>query len=265
MSEAPKRNPLRLEESSILITGGTSGVGLATAIQFAEAGAPHIGLNGRNRERGEAACKAVLERVPGARVEFFAGDVNALDQARAVGEAAEKAFGRIDVLVNSTVTAFPVPTLFHEIDLADLQGMVLTQVMAPLNMCGVVLPGMRQRENGCIVNIASDAGKLTTPGESVIGAMMAAIIMFSRALAMEAKRYGVRVNVLTPSLVEGTMMYSKVRSSGFSARLFEKAAHLAHLGLAQPQDLAHLVVYLASPQAARMTGQAISLNGGISA
>jgi NAD(P)-dependent dehydrogenase (short-subunit alcohol dehydrogenase family) len=94
---------------------------------------------------------------------------------------------------------------------------------------------------------------------------MAAIVMFSKTLAMEAKRFGVRVNALTPSLVEGTAMYAKVRSQGFSAKLFDKAAKLAHLGLAQPEDLAELVVFLAGPHGARLTGQAISLNGGISA
>ncbi|MCC0056666.1 MAG: SDR family oxidoreductase [Rhodobiaceae bacterium] len=265
MSDAPKRRPRRLEDSSVLITGGTSGVGLATAIQFAEAGVPNIGINGRNKERGEAARKAVLDKVPAARVEFFAGDVNELDQAKAVGAAAEEAFGRIDILVNSTVTGFPVPTLFHEIDLNDLQGMVLTQVMAPLYMCGVVLPGMREREYGCIINIASDAGKLTTPGESVIGGMMAATIMFSRALAMEAKRNNIRVNVITPSIIEGTLTHQQVMNAPFSKNLFAKAMKMAQLGVTQPDDLASMIVFLSSPQGSNITGQAISVNGGISA
>jgi NAD(P)-dependent dehydrogenase (short-subunit alcohol dehydrogenase family) len=265
MSDAPKRNPRRLEDSSVLITGGTSGVGLETAIQFAEAGAPMIGINGRNKERGEAARQAVLERVPGARVEFFAGDVNKLEQAKSVGAAAEAAFGRIDVLVNSTVTGFPVPTLFHEIDLNDLEGMVLTQMMAPLNMCGVVMPGMRKQQNGVIINIASDAGKVTTPGESIIGGLMAGIIMFSRALAMEAKRSGIRVNVITPSIIEGTITHSQVMDAPFSKKLFSKAIQMAQLGVALPEDLAYMIVFLASPEGAKVTGQAISVNGGISA
>ncbi|MCB1475760.1 MAG: SDR family oxidoreductase [Rhodobiaceae bacterium] len=265
MSEAPKRNPRRLEDSSVLITGGTSGVGLATAIQFAEAGVPNIGINGRNRERGEAARKAVLAKVPTANVEFFAGDANELDQATAVTKGAEDAFGRIDVLVNATVTAYPIPTLFHEIDLKELPAMVLSHVMAPLNMCGLVLPGMREREGGSIINIASDAGKLTTPGESVIGGMMAAIIMFSRAFAMEAKRNGIRVNVITPSIIEGTLTHDQVMNAPFSRNLFAKAMKMAQLGVTQPDDLAAMIVFLSSPQGANITGQAISVNGGISA
>jgi NAD(P)-dependent dehydrogenase (short-subunit alcohol dehydrogenase family) len=115
------------------------------------------------------------------------------------------------------------------------------------------------------VNIASDAGKLATPGESIIGAAMAAIVMFSRTLAIEAKRDGIRVNVLTPSLIAGTATTERILAEGFSQKLFRKAEKLAHLGVVQPEDLAALVVFLASPGGAKITGQAISVNGGISA
>jgi NAD(P)-dependent dehydrogenase (short-subunit alcohol dehydrogenase family) len=124
---------------------------------------------------------------------------------------------------------------------------------------------MRAQRSGVIVNIASDAAKSATPGEAVIGAAMAAIMMFSRTVAMEAKRDGIRVNVLTPSLIAGTETSARILEGGFSARLFEKAASFANLGVAEPSDLAALIVFLASPEAGRLTGQAISVNGGISA
>jgi 2-hydroxycyclohexanecarboxyl-CoA dehydrogenase len=128
-----------------------------------------------------------------------------------------------------------------------------------------VLPIMQAQRGGSIINIASDAGKTATPGETVLGASMAAIIMFSRALTMEAKRDGIRVNAVTPSLINGTPTADTVTRDGFSKRLFEKAAAHAHLGVAEPDDLASLVVFLGSPASARLTGQAISVNGGISA
>ena len=137
--------------------------------------------------------------------------------------------------------------------------------MAPLLMCSVVLPLMRAQKSGVIINIASDAAKVATPGESVIGAVMAAIVMFSRTLAMEAKRDGIRVNALTPSLVEGTATADRILAEGFSQKLFQKAAKLAHLGVARPEDLAAISVFLAGPGGAKITGQAISVNGGISA
>lgn len=253
-----------LSASGVLITGGTSGVGLAAAKQFAAAGVTRIALIGRNAERGEAARQEVLQRAPAATVAFIAADANHADQAsRAVAQAHEQ-IGNIDVLVNSTVGP-AVPKLFHEMSVDDIAATMQQQMMAPLIMSRLVLPGMRENCGGVILNIASDAGKVATPGESVIGAAMAAIIMFSRTLSVEAKRSGIRVNTLTPSLIEGTLTYDRIFDDPFSAKLFASASKLAHLGVVQPDDLAAMIVFLASPQAARITGQTISVNGGISA
>lgn len=264
MSEAPIRNPLPLEKSAVLITGGTSGVGLATAIQFAEAGVSRIAVNGRDVGRGEAARQAILARAPKANVVFVAGDCNTVEGAKAVCEAARAALGSVDVLVNSTVGPYG-PTLFHKIPLEEIGDIVFKQMMAPLLTSSVVLPWMRENANGVIINIASDAGKATTPGETVIGAAMAGIIMFSRTLAIEAKREGIRVNCITPSIIGGTPTYGRMMDDDFSSKLFGKAIKMAQLGLVVPDDLAAMIVFLASPQAAKITGQAISINGGISA
>jgi NAD(P)-dependent dehydrogenase (short-subunit alcohol dehydrogenase family) len=132
-------------------------------------------------------------------------------------------------------------------------------------MTRAALPLMGPRKGGVIVNVASDAAKVPTPGESVIGAAMAAIVTYSRVAALEAKRDGIRVNVLTPSLISGTPTTDRVTESGFSARLFAKVADMATLGIATPEDQAALILYLAGPAAAKLSGQAISLNGGISA
>jgi 2-hydroxycyclohexanecarboxyl-CoA dehydrogenase len=256
------RERREFEAHRVLITGGTSGIGLATAIAFAEAGARRIALVGRNFERGMAAAQQVAGR--GAEVKFVQADANYPDQARRAGEEATVHLGGIDVLVNSTAGLFK-PELFHDIPLDSIPDIVTQQLMAPLLMSGVALPQMRAQKGGLIINIASDAAKIATPGESVIGAAMAAIVMFSRTLAMEAKRDGVRVNALTPSLVEGTATAERILAEGFSQRLFQKAAKLAHLGVARPEDLAAIAVFLAGPGGAKITGQAISVNGGISA
>lgn len=106
-----------------------------------------------------------------------------------------------------------------------------------------------------VINVASDAGKTATPGEAVIGAAKAAIVMFTRTLAIEAKRSGIRVNVLTPSLVNGTASTERITSAGFSAKLFAKAATQAHLGVPESEDIAALAVFLASPAARRLTAK----------
>jgi len=253
-----------LAECGVLIAGGTSGVGLATAEQFAAAGVTRIALLGRNAERGEKACCSVAERYPATRVVFIQADANRADEAvRAVAEATAQ-LGSVDVLVNATVGPFG-PMLFHDTPIEDITAIVTQQLMGPLLMSRAVMPGMRERRGGVIISVSSDAGKVATPGESVIGAAMAGIIMFSRGLAMEAKRAGIRVNAITPSLIEGTLTYDRIRADPFSWKIFERAAAQAHLGVVQPDDLASLIVFLASPQGARITGQVISVNGGISA
>lgn len=265
MSDSPKRNPLKIEESRVLIAGGTAGVGLATARRFAELGAPQVAINGRTIERGEKAKAALEAEFPSCKFHFIAGDTSDTDQAIEVGRKADEVMGGVDVLVNSTVSAYPYPTLFHKIDPHDIKGMVLTQIMSHFLLSRVVMDGMRERENGVIINIASDAGKAATPGESIIGGLMAGIMMFCRTLAMEAKRSGIRVNCITPSIIEGTLTHDTVMGGEFSGKLFAKAKQMAQLGVVNAEEMAELITFIASPAAAKMTGQAISLNGGISA
>jgi 2-hydroxycyclohexanecarboxyl-CoA dehydrogenase len=253
-----------LADSAVWITGGTSGIGLASAIRFAQSGVRKLALIGRNAERGELARQKVLAAASGIQVEFISADLNDLPQAVAAAGEAHRRLGAVDVLVCSTAGNF-TPLPLHEIAVEDIQPMLLCVALAPMLMSRLVLPWMRAQDGGVIINIASDAAKVPTPGETILGGGMAAIVLFSRTLAIEAKRYGVRVNVLTPSLVVGTPTGDLALGAAFSAKLFARAITLADLGLTVPEDLAELIVFLASPQAARITGQTISVNGGISA
>jgi len=253
-----------LNESGVAITGGTSGVGLAAARQFLAAGVTRVVLLGRNEERGRGAREAVRAEWPDAQIEFVAVDANDPERATGAVEQAQSLIGSLDVLVNST-THTALPTLLHKMPIEEMGTILTQQALAPLHMTRAVLPIMRELGGGAIINVASDAGKLATPGETVIGAAMAAIIMFSRAAAMEAKRDGIRINALTPSLIMGTPTGDRALQGEFSAKIFTKAISLAHLGVTEADDLAGLIVFLASPAAARLTGQAISMNGGISA
>jgi NAD(P)-dependent dehydrogenase (short-subunit alcohol dehydrogenase family) len=229
-----------LEQCAVVITGGTSGVGLAAANAFGAADVTRLVLIGRTADANDPAAA-----------------VAAVDEARGLLDG-------LDVLVNST-TADYCPALLRDVPIEDIAAALTQQALAPMHMSRAALPVMSAQNFGVILNIASDAAKVPTPGETVIGAAMAAIVMFSRTLAMEAKRNGVRVNAITPSLVTDTETSRRVMSDGFSKKLFERVAELAHLGLTAPEDLSALIVFLAGPGAARITGQAISVNGGISA
>jgi NAD(P)-dependent dehydrogenase (short-subunit alcohol dehydrogenase family) len=257
-------NARELSESAVLIAGGSSGVGLASALALVDAGVRRLALASRSVERGEAARAAVATRAPGVQVDFFATDA---DDPRAVEDTVARAhetMGRIDVLVSSIASAYR-PELLFRTPMDDIAGILTAQALPPMYFTRAVLPFMRADGGGSIMNIASDAAKTATPGESVLGAAMAAIVMFTRTVAIEGKRDGIRANALTPSLIANTPTAERVLSDGFSKNLFEKAAQQAHLGVAEPEDLASLVVFLASPAAAKLTGQAISVNGGISA
>ncbi|RKI35822.1 SDR family oxidoreductase, partial [Corallococcus sp. AB049A] len=150
------------------------------------------------------------------------------------------------------------PRLLHQTPVADLPGILQRCLFAQILCCSAALPAMRSAGRGTIINIASDAAKIPTPGESVIGAAIAGIVMFTRVLAVEGKRDGIRANVLTPSMTSGTDHYRKVMEDPFSGRLFAKAEKMAALGVVSKEELAGLAVFLASPAAAKITGQAIS-------
>ena len=264
MSGDSRPNVPVFETAVVLITGGTSGVGLASALKFAEAGVARIAIVGRDSGRGETARAQVAAAYPNADILFIAGDANKVDDALRVCAEVEARFGGIDILLNSTVGQ-AAPALLKNIPIEELEAILVDQAIGPMLMSRAVMPYMVAAHGGVILNIASDAAKLATPGETVIGGAMAAIVMFSRALAIEAKRDGIRVNALTPSLIEGTLTNARMRESLFASKLFEKAAKMASLGVAVADDLADLAVFLASPAAKKITGQAISANGGISA
>ncbi|MDB5681345.1 MAG: hypothetical protein JWO16_1150 [Sphingomonas bacterium] len=246
----------------VAVLGGTAGVGLESAMQFAEAGA-RVVILGRSEARGALACDAVRARTPSAQIAFVRVDaVDPQDAIRAEAQA-RTILGAIDVLMCTTGPSHP-PQLLHEIPIAELMPRIDEIVRPPLHMIHAVLPCMRAQQGGAIVAVASDAGKVATPGETLVGAAMGAIMMFCRAAALEEKRLGIRINLLTPSLIAGTPGAALIDSSPFAAKLFEKAAKMAHLGVAEAEDLAAMALFLAGPVARRITGQAISINGGIS-
>jgi 2-hydroxycyclohexanecarboxyl-CoA dehydrogenase len=258
----PLPGPVLLEEAGALVVGGSAGIGFASAKALVVGGVRRIVIVARSAERGESARRE-LETL-GATAWFVAGDATDAAEAARITAEAERLLGGIHILVCSTVPD-AAPELLSRIPTTDI-GRILTHFALPsMHMASEVMPLMASRRTGVIITVASDAGKTATPGETIIGAAKAAIIMFTRTLALEGKRDGVRANVITPSLVMGTASTERITSEGFSAKLFAKAAQQAHLGVPDADDQGALVAFLASPAAARLTGQAISVNGGISA
>lgn len=254
-----------LTEISALIVGGTSGIGFAAAQALLTAGMPRLRVVGRNPERAALAVDDLRRLNDKADVGALVLDCGEGAAAEEMAAAAARGMDGIDLLVSSP-GGNNLPELLFRQPIAQVNDTLLQDLAPTLNACRAVLPVMMDGGGGCILNLASDAGKVATPGETVIGAVMAAIIQFTRGLAIEGKRNGIRANAITPSLVEGTALTERLLADGtFSKKLFEKARPLAGLGPTTPEDLANLIVFLAGPAAARITGQAISVNGGISA
>ena len=254
--------PHPIEGSRVLVSGGTSGVGLAIAAQFARAGAEQVVLVGRDPERGERARSAVAAE--GAQVHFVAGDAGgAQDSTRVAAEAARLLGGSIDTFVSAVAPQGHASPLGRQ-DPQDLERLLVGLVLPVMQMNRAVLAHM-EGAGGTIVNIASDAAKVPTPGESVAGGAMAAIAMFSRTLALEVKRHGIRVHTVTPSIIAGTPTADRLLADEFGAKVFEKILSKAQLGVPDADDIAATVLWLASPVSAKVTGQVISVNGGISA
>jgi 2-hydroxycyclohexanecarboxyl-CoA dehydrogenase len=247
----------------VVVLGGTGGVGIETACRFAAEGAGGVVLMGRNPERGAKARDAVRDRVPGAEVSYVAVDGTDPDRVTEAAATAEERLGQVDVLVSASGPADP-PRLLHKFAVADMPPILQGIVLPPILLTGALLPAMRKRGGGAIVLVASDAAKTATPGESLIGAGMAALLMFARTAALEAKREQVRINVVTPSLIAESTGAEMLFADPFSSRLFEKASTLADLGVPNSADVADTVLFLAGPGARRITGQVISVNGGIS-
>lgn len=266
------RAPLQVDLTGqvVLLSAATSGIGLASAELAAAAGARAVIVNGRDPAAGARA----LERIRAAaaaedasadfEARFVAADLTDAAQAEALCRAVLARFGRIDTFVHAGGAEIS-PRPFVELAASDYQPLIDGHFTAFLHCCRCIVPAMAAAGGGSIVAVASDAGKVATPGETVIGAMKAATIMFVRTLALEVSRHGIRVNCVTPSLVPDTKAHARVMASEFSRKVFEKATARARLGLPRPRDVAAMVLFLASPLSAHTTGQAVSVNGGISA
>jgi len=246
-----------------LVTGSTSGIGLATAELLGRGGAQAVILNGRDGAAGLAEARRLSALVPGATFRFIAADYADQGQVDALFAEIATKFGGLDILVHTATGGGP-PDLFMALDPAGWQATLEGKLISLMRCCRLAIPMMMERGGGAIVSVASDAAKLATPGEAVIGAAFAGNVMFMKTLAVELARHNIRANVVTPSITRNTKTYDAVMEGEFSRKLFLKAEKRARLGVPVPENIAPIVAFLASPLASHITGQVVSANGGIS-
>ncbi len=244
-----------------LVTGGATGIGLAIALRLARAG-HDIAIADIDSAGAERATQEV--RKHGRRSIAVACDVGDRDSAFRMAEQTVRSLGDIDLLVNNAGIIRLGPLVeFPERDWRDL---FRVNVDGVFFCCQAVVPRMVARWRGSIVNIASWNGKLGAPNFGAYSATKFAVIGFTQALAREVASHGVRVNAVCPGIVAGTAMRAQVERDGqaFGLPPSSERAKTIPLGrLATTEDIANAVAFLASDEAAYMTGQAINVTGGL--
>ncbi len=240
-----------LSGSAALVTGGTSGIGRATAAALAGLGA-HVVLSGRDSGRGAEAVEAI--RAAGGKADFVVADLVDAASARALADRARELAGPIDVLVNNA-GIFPAgPTeSFAE---ADFDAVFTTNVKVPFFLVAALAPEMAARGHGAIVNVSTIVAVRGMAGMAVYGASKSAIELMTKAWAAEFGPSGVRVNAVSPgpTRTEGT--------AAFGDGLDELAAAGPAGRVAAPEEIAAAIAFLAAGNASFVQGAILPVDGG---
>ncbi len=239
-----------------LVTGGGGGIGRAIARRLAREGMAVAVL-----DRDEAAAEGVASEIGGLAV---TADVTAPEEAGKAVAAVLARFGKIDLLVNNAGIAWTGPAL--DMPLEVLQAMLRVNVEGVFIMSRAVLPHMIARRSGAVVNLASWAGKTGNAWFAGYSASKFAVVGLTQALAREMAPHGIRVNAICPGIVVDTAMREALEAQQRQYGLPETAERAQSIPIGRlsvPDDVARAAAFLASDEAAYITGEAINLSGGL--
>jgi 3-oxoacyl-[acyl-carrier protein] reductase len=246
---------MRLKDQVAIVTGGSRGIGRGIVKAFAAEGAKVAVVYKGSQSAAESLVAEVGQA--GGTAAAFQCDVADYDAAVKVVEAVEAKWGPIQIVVNNAGIIRDM--LLVRMKPEDFDAVIRTNLHGTFNFCNALAMKLAQQRKGRIINISSVAAEHTNAGQTNYAASKGAINSFTRALAIELAGRGVTVNAIAPGFIE-TDMSEAVRNKG--GDLIKKLIPLKRLG--QPDDIAKAAVFLASPDAAYITGQVITVDGGLS-
>jgi 2-hydroxycyclohexanecarboxyl-CoA dehydrogenase len=248
-----------LKDKTVIVTGGGGGIGSATCKRFAEEGAK-LAVYDINKEAASAVADGI--RRAGGSAQAYAVDLTDLNGVAKAVSATNSDLGPIDVLVNNAGWDRFTPFLKSTPDLWDK--IIAINLKGVLNTMYAVLPDMAERKKGRVVTVASDAGRVGSSGEAVYAACKGGLIALSKTLAREHARHGITFNVVCPGLTETALFTDFLASSGNPEKLREAFVRATPLGrIGKPEDLPGAICFLACEEASFITGQVISVSGGL--
>src|SRR5713101_9994130 len=249
---------MRIQDKIALVTGGGRGIGRAICLRLATEGAKVAVVDILEREAAQTAGEI---RTGGGQAIAIKADVTEIDHVRACVQEIKDTLGLVDILVNNAGWDKIEP--FVDSQPATWEKVIGINLKGPIHFSHAVIPHMIERGQGKIITIGSDAGRVGSTGEAVYSACKAGVIGFSITLARELARFKLNVNVVCPGPTD-TALLKQVTSGDKGARIIEamtRAVPFRRLG--QPEEIANAVAFFASPDADFVTGQVLSVSGGL--
>jgi 2-hydroxycyclohexanecarboxyl-CoA dehydrogenase len=248
-----------LQGKTVIVTGGGGAIGRAICRRFGDEGAI-VGVFDIDGTRAAQTVEAI--RQAGGQAHVCAVDITDYAAVQQATAAFEQAAGPTDILVNNA--GWDRFINFLDTDLAFWEQVIAINLRGPLNLHHVVVRGMAARRRGKVVNIASDAGRVGSSGEAVYAACKGGLIAFTKTLARELATQGINLNVVCPGPTD-TPLFRSLAGEGEAgqkvAAALERAIPMKRLG--RPEDIPGIVAFLASDDADFITGQVISVSGGL--
>lgn len=250
----------RFGGKTAIVTGGAGGIGSATCRRLAVEGAA-VGVFDLDLAAAEKVAAGIVEA--GGKAAAFRCDITNRAEVEDAVEAVGEKLGPVSVLINNA--GFDIFKPFLATEPSEWERLISVNLVGALNMHHLVLPGMVERGYGRIVNVASDAARVGSTGEAVYAACKSALLGLTKTLAREHARHGITLNVVCPGPTDTNLLEEFRKGAGNPEKLMESFRRAIPLGrIGQPNDLPGAISFFASDDAAYVTGQVISVSGGLS-